>query len=222
MAVRLRLVAGHRAALTTTAALSSALLSITMTSIGSVHEAVGLLAAGDPDDPAALLAAVHEGRQLAAQLVADTELRLPLPPLPHGARVAVAGLGTGTYLAHQPRRLRPARHSVALDGLGGRPVPVTVDETVILLHPPLPLAGVSIVMERERQQTDSLVNGSTRCSSPPAPRTQRPPPARGPGRTRPPTAGRSCTAPCACASRRGKPAAAGGAGGSTCWSSCPG
>ena len=34
-----------------------------------------------------------------------------------------------------------------------------VDETVILLHPPLPLVGVSIVMERERQQNDSLVNG---------------------------------------------------------------
>ena len=36
---------------------------------------------------------------------------------------------------------------------------VAVDETVILLHPPLPLVGVSTVMERERQQNDSLVNG---------------------------------------------------------------
>ena len=36
---------------------------------------------------------------------------------------------------------------------------LAIDETVILLHPPLPLAGVSIVMERERQQIDSLVNG---------------------------------------------------------------
>ena len=36
---------------------------------------------------------------------------------------------------------------------------LAVDETVILLHPPLPLAGVSIVMERERQHDDSLVNG---------------------------------------------------------------
>ena len=36
---------------------------------------------------------------------------------------------------------------------------LAVDETVILLHPPLPLAGVSIVMERERQQNDGLVNG---------------------------------------------------------------
>ena len=34
-----------------------------------------------------------------------------------------------------------------------------VDETVILLHHPLPLAGVSTVMERERQQNDSLVHG---------------------------------------------------------------
>ena len=38
-------------------------------------------------------------------------------------------------------------------------VHLAVDETVILLHPPLPLVGVSIVMERERQQNDSLVNG---------------------------------------------------------------
>ena len=30
---------------------------------------------------------------------------------------------------------------------------------VILLHPPPPLVGVSTVMERERQQNDSLVNG---------------------------------------------------------------
>ena len=35
---------------------------------------------------------------------------------------------------------------------------VAVGETVILLHPLLPLVGVSIVMERERQQNDSLVN----------------------------------------------------------------
>ena len=36
---------------------------------------------------------------------------------------------------------------------------LAVDETVILLHLPLPLVGVSIVMECERQQNDSLVNG---------------------------------------------------------------
>ena len=36
---------------------------------------------------------------------------------------------------------------------------VAVDETVILLRPPLPLAGVSIGMERERQKNDSHVNG---------------------------------------------------------------
>ena len=44
------------------------------------------------------------------------------------------------------------------DHQGGEPG-IAVDETVILLHPPLPLVGVSIVMERERQQNDSLVNG---------------------------------------------------------------
>ena len=31
-----------------------------------------------------------------------------------------------------------------------------VGETFILLHPPLPLLGVSTAMERERQQHDSL------------------------------------------------------------------
>ena len=33
------------------------------------------------------------------------------------------------------------------------------DETVILLHPPLPLVGVSIWMEMGCQQNDSLVDG---------------------------------------------------------------
>ena len=36
---------------------------------------------------------------------------------------------------------------------------LAVDETVILLHPVLPLPGVSIAMERGCQQNDSLVNG---------------------------------------------------------------
>ena len=34
-----------------------------------------------------------------------------------------------------------------------------VDETLILLHPPLPLECVSTGMERGCQQNDSLVNG---------------------------------------------------------------
>ena len=36
---------------------------------------------------------------------------------------------------------------------------IVVGETVILLHPPLPVAGVSIGMERECQQNDSIANG---------------------------------------------------------------
>ena len=36
---------------------------------------------------------------------------------------------------------------------------LAIDETVIPLHPPLPLAGVSIVMERGCQQNDCLVRG---------------------------------------------------------------
>ena len=36
---------------------------------------------------------------------------------------------------------------------------LAVGETVILLHPPLPLVGVSIETMRERQQNDSLADG---------------------------------------------------------------
>ena len=36
---------------------------------------------------------------------------------------------------------------------------LAVDETVILLHPLLPLVGVSTVMERGCQQNDSLADG---------------------------------------------------------------
>ena len=42
---------------------------------------------------------------------------------------------------------------------GDRRADLAVGETVILLHPPLPLVGVSIAMERERQQNDSLADG---------------------------------------------------------------
>ena len=41
------------------------------------------------------------------------------------------------------------------------PHPSRTGETVILLHPPLPLVGVSIVMETGCQQNDSLVRGYT-------------------------------------------------------------
>ena len=50
---------------------------------------------------------------------------------------------------------RRARHRVHL----------AVSETVIVLHPPLPLVGVSTGGERERQQNDrTLVNGSRSTS----------------------------------------------------------
>ena len=39
------------------------------------------------------------------------------------------------------------------------------EETVILLHPPVTLVAVSIVMDRERQQNDSRVNGYGPVSS---------------------------------------------------------
>ena len=52
-------------------------------------------------------------------------------------------------------RLRRAVQTAIAD-----PLPSAVDETVILLHPPLPLACASTAMERERQHNDSLVRGS--------------------------------------------------------------
>ena len=36
---------------------------------------------------------------------------------------------------------------------------MAVGETVILLHPPPPAVGITIAMERERQQNDSPANG---------------------------------------------------------------
>ena len=36
---------------------------------------------------------------------------------------------------------------------------IALGETVILLHPPLPLAGFSIGMQKGRQQNDSLADG---------------------------------------------------------------
>ena len=39
------------------------------------------------------------------------------------------------------------------------PAELAVGETVILLHPPLHLAGTSIVFERGRQQSDGLTDG---------------------------------------------------------------
>ena len=60
----------------------------------------------------------------------------------------------------------PTARLVRLDADGGRALRAAhvrvrnlADETVILLHPPLPLVGVSIVMERDRQQNDRLADG---------------------------------------------------------------
>ena len=54
---------------------------------------------------------------------------------------------------------------------------LAVGETVILLHPPLPLVGVSIAIVRERQQNDSLAmaiqSPGWRCTAAPRlPHTQ--------------------------------------------------
>ena len=57
---------------------------------------------------------------------------------------------------------RVRSHVQRLRQQGRRVRRLAVDGTVILLHPPLPLVGVSIVMEREHQQNDSLANGYRR------------------------------------------------------------
>ena len=49
--------------------------------------------------------------------------------------------------------------SPAVRAESSRPAGLAVGETVILLHPPLPFVGVSIVIEKECQQNDSLANG---------------------------------------------------------------
>ena len=56
---------------------------------------------------------------------------------------------TARRSARTPDAAAPGRRAAAL----------AIDETVTLLHPPLPLVGAPIVTERERQQNDSLVNG---------------------------------------------------------------
>ena len=61
-----------------------------------------------------------------------------------------------------PRSRRPCRCPLGSRGTrspGSRRVAIAVDETVILLQHPLLLLGASIVIERERHQNDSLVNG---------------------------------------------------------------
>ena len=68
-------------------------------------------------------------------------------------------MGGRAPLMHEPL---PPGLAVGLERVVGllRPAPrLAIDETVILLHPPLPLVGVPIVMERGCQQNDSLVNG---------------------------------------------------------------
>ena len=54
--------------------------------------------------------------------------------------------------------LSPTARSAGVAGRGAG-AGLAVGETGILLHPPLHLVGVSIAMERERQQHDSLANG---------------------------------------------------------------
>ena len=71
------------------------------------------------------------------------------PTKVHHASCGGFGVRHGPISVHRP----------PMDEHPGPPFNLAVDETVIVLHPPLPLVGKSIMMERERQQNDSLVNG---------------------------------------------------------------
>ena len=91
--------------------------------------------------------------------------------LPHPTRNCCSNLGTVGYccsnLGTDGAVVGPGAHQAMAQAnvLTGGPLPfdtmvsIAVSETVILLHPPLPLVGVSIAMERERQQNDSLADG---------------------------------------------------------------
>ena len=68
------------------------------------------------------------------------------------------GQSTGALLAFSFAKHPPGGGSAAEWRCRQR-LTVAPDETVILLHPPLHVVGVSIAMERYRQQNDSLVNG---------------------------------------------------------------
>ena len=68
--------------------------------------------------------------------------------------------GAAEWQSRRPARRWPARR---VRWCGSCWATLAVGEAGILLHPPLPLAGVSIVTERERQQNDTtLADGQAR------------------------------------------------------------
>ena len=72
----------------------------------------------------------------------------------HHALVESGGAGVGRVVG------QAERVGLVLDrGQLGQLGLVVGESSVILLHPPLPLVGVSIVMMRECQQNDSLADG---------------------------------------------------------------
>ena len=78
----------------------------------------------------------------------------PLPVLPYTLPSLPAGVLGVSEGANRPREQPASSMSTSICG-----VQPAVGETVILLHPPLPLVGASMAMERERQQKDSLADG---------------------------------------------------------------
>ena len=80
---------------------------------------------------------------------ADSAIRL--------AKVTVRTPDGGTQLLRGLDLEVTPGHNLLIVGANG--VGIAVGETVILLHPSLPLAGVSLGLERECQQNDSLADG---------------------------------------------------------------
>ena len=78
------------------------------------------------------------------------------PTPPTAARTADPLLSSAAAAAAAPFSIARIAFPEDVDGPG---VAVAVGETVILLHPPLPLVGNSIAMEREHQQNDGRANG---------------------------------------------------------------
>ena len=89
---------------------------------------------------------------------------LPSATSPPSLSNATSSPSLSSGFQHKPtpkRRERPPNleASAAKFDTKEKAAILAIDETAIPLHPPLPLVGVSIAMERGRQQNDSLVNG---------------------------------------------------------------
>ena len=105
-----------------------------------------------------LTAATPPHRRASRRLPSEDEPRAAPPALRRRRRRPIprpsSNHPVGRWLPPDSSRRRRSRCSSS-----ARRARAAIDEAVTLLQPPLPLVGVSIVMERWCQQNDSLVNG---------------------------------------------------------------